>query len=296
MRIVRRTGMWALVAAALLAAGAVHAGSNPNGVVFRAVGWAAGEAEISGGQIKCEIPDIQGAIREGNFSFGLWNTYGLESLFFPDVNNPLGNPCGGWLQLQSNLVDQGLQLEQVNFRFAIAGAGRFRQFVPTRKRFPIACRDFRNATLFAGATMNPVNSMDANSSSGAPNVAFVQMLPMVSPQLLQCLRDQYAGLSTDTFVSLTLIIKATAVARSDSGQTYNSNVLRYTLTLRHTCGNGRIDDGELCDPNSTIDACSGYCNAGVCTVPQGRGCTTDAECAQGTCVAPDDPAECNCTY
>ena len=296
MRIVRRTGMWALVAAALLAAGAVHAGSNPNGVVFRAVGWAAGEAEISGGQIKCEIPDIQGAIREGNFSFGLWNTYGLESLFFPDVNNPLGNPCGGWLQLQSNLVDQGLQLEQVNFRFAIAGAGRFRQFVPTRKRFPIACRDFRNATLFAGATMNPVKSMDANSSSGAPNVAFVQMLPMVSPQLLQCLRDQYAGLSTDTFVSLTLIIKATAVARADSGQTYNSNVLRYTLTLRHTCGNGRIDDGELCDPNSTIDACSGYCNAGVCTVPQGRGCTTDAECAQGTCVAPDDPAECNCTY
>jgi len=296
MRIVGRTGMWALVAAVMLAAGSVHAGSNPNGIVFRAVGFAGGEAEISGGQIKCEIPDIQSAIREGNFSYGLWNTYGFESLFFPDTSNPFGNPCGGWIQLQSNLVDQGLQLEKVELRFAIAGAGRFRQFVPTRRRFPIACRDFRNYTLFAGATMNPVNSMTPNSSSGAPNVAFVQMLPMVSPQLLGCLRDQYAGLSTDLFVSLPLIVKAKAVARADSGEVYNSNTIRYTLTLRHTCGNGRIDDGEFCDPNSTIDACSGYCNAGVCTLPLGRGCVTDAECSQGTCVAPDDPAECSCTY
>ena len=62
------------------------------------------------------------------------------------------------------------------------------------------------------------------------------------------------------------------------------------------CGNGRIDDGEECDPQSTIDSCSGYCNAGACTVPAGKGCTTDAECSQGTCVAPDDPAECVCTF
>ena len=296
MRIVRRTGMWALVAAVMLTAGPVHAGNNPNGIVFRAVGFASGEAEISGGQIKCEIPDIQSAIRDGAFSYGLWNTYGVESLFFPDVNHPFANPCGGWLQLQSNLLEQGIALERVELRFAIPGAGRFRQFVPTRPRFPIACRDFRSSTLFVGAVLNPANGMNPNSTSGAPNVAFVQLLPMVSPQLLQCLRTQYAGLSTDLFVSLPLVIRATGVGRSDAGEVYRTNTARYTLTLRHTCGNGRVDDGEACDPNSTINTCSGYCNAGVCTLPLGRGCTTDAECAQGTCVAPDDPSECICTY
>jgi hypothetical protein len=295
MRIVRRTGLWALVAAWTLAAGPVHAGNNPNGIVFRAVGFAAGEAEISGGQIKCEIPDIQGAIRDGAFSFGLWNTFGVQSLTFPDVNHPFGNPCGGWLQLQSNLVEQGLSIERIEMRFAIPGAGRFRQFVPTRQRFPIACRDFRSATLYTGAVLSPSNGMNSNSSSGAPNVAFVHMLPMVTPQLLGCLRDQYAGLSTDLFVSLPLVIRATAVGRADSGEVYRANTARYTLTLRHTCGNGRVDDGEFCDPNAP-NTCSGYCNAGTCTLPRGKGCTTDAECAQGTCVAPDDPSECICTY
>jgi hypothetical protein len=278
-----------------MAAGIVHAGNNPNGIVFRAVGYSRGEAEISGGQIKCEIPDIQGAIRDTAFSFGLWNTFGVQSLFFPDINHPFGDPCGGWLQLQSNLQDQGLSLEKVEFRYTIPGAGRFRQFVPTRNKFPIACRDFRTATLFVGAVMNPVNSMNSNSSSGAPNVAFVQTLPMVSPQLLSCLRDQYAGLSTDLFDSLPLVIRATAVARSDAGEVYRANTTRYTLTLRHTCGNARVDDGEQCDPNAP-NTCAGYCNAGTCTLPQGKGCTTDAECARGTCVAPDDPSECICVF
>ena len=296
MRIVRRTGMWVLVAAVMLAAGAVQAGNNPNGIVFRAVGFAAGEAEISGSQIKCQIPDIQGAIREGLFSFGLWNTYGAQSLFYPDVNNPLGNPCGGWLQLQSSLLEQGIALEKVELRFAIPGAGRFRQFVPTRNRFPIACRDFRSATLFVGGVLGPSNGMIPGSGSGAPNVVFVQLLPMVTPQLLSCLREQYAGLSTDLFVSLPLDIKTTAVGRSDAGVIYRSNTIRYNLTLRHTCGNGRIDDGELCDPNSSFDSCNGYCNAGTCTLPLGKGCTTDAECAHGTCVAPDDPSECICIF
>ena len=295
MRIVRHTGMWALVAAAMLAAGPVHASNNPNGVVFRAVGFAAGESEISGGQIKCKIPDIDGAIRDGAFQYGLWNTYGFQSLSFPDVNQPFGNPCGGWLQVQNNLFNQAIQVERVEFRFAIPGAGRLRQFVPTRHRFPIACRDFRAATLFTGATLNPANSSQTISSSGAPNVAFMQMIPMVTPQLLHCLRSVYAGISTDMLVSLPLVIRATAVGRADSGDIYRSNTARYTLTLRHLCGNGRVDDGEDCDPMAP-DVCSGRCLAGACSIPAGAVCTVDSDCLQGTCVAPDDPSECICTY
>jgi hypothetical protein len=295
MRIVRRTWMWALVAAGMLAAGPVHASNNPNGIVFRAVGFASGEAEISGGQIKCKIPDVEGAIRDGAFQFGLWNTYGFQSLSFPDVNQPFANPCGGWLQVQNNLFNQSIVVERVEFRFAIPGAGRLRQFVPTRRRFPIACRDFRSATLFAGAVLNPPNSSDQNSVSGAPNVAFMQMIPMVTPQLLHCLRSVYAGISTDMLISVPLVIKATAVGRADSGETYRSNTARYTLTLRHTCGNGRVDDGEECDPNAP-DTCSGICDGTNCSLPVGRACTVDSDCLQGTCVAPDDPSECICTF
>lgn len=296
MRIVRRTGMWALVAAAMLAAGPAHASNNPNGVVFRAVGFAAGEAEISGGQIKCKIPDIDGAIRDGAFQFGLWNTYGFQSLSFPDVNQPFGNPCGGYLQVQNNLFGQAIVVERVELRFAIPGAGRLRQFVPTRRRFPIACRDFRAATLFTGAVLNPANSSQTISSSGAPNVAFMQMIPMVTPQLFHCLRSVYAGISTDMFVSLPLVIRATAVGRADSGDVYRSNTARYTLTLRHTCSNGRVDDGEACDPSAPVDNCDGRCVAGACTIPNGANCVTDGDCQQGTCVAPDDPSECTCAF
>jgi hypothetical protein len=295
MRIVRSTGMWALVAAAMLAAVPVHASNNPNGVVFRAVGFASGEAEISGGQIKCKIPDTDGAIRDTAFQFGLWNTYGFQSLSFPDVNQPFANPCGGYLQVQSNLIEQSIVVERVELKFAIPGAGRLRQFVPTRRKFPIACRDFRAATLYTGAALNPVGS-PGNSSSGAPNVAFMQMIPMVSPQLLSCLRSVYAGISTDMLVSLPLVIKATAVGRADSGDIYRSNTARYTLTLRHTCSNGRVDDGEQCDPNALVDLCDGRCVGGACTIPNGAACTTDGDCVQGTCVAPDDPSECTCSY
>jgi hypothetical protein len=35
----------------------------------------------------------------------------------------------------------------------------------------------------------------AGSGSGAPNVTFVQLLPLVSPDLLACLRAQYAWLA-----------------------------------------------------------------------------------------------------
>src|SRR4029453_14578937 len=94
----------------------------------------------------------------------------------------------------------------------------------------------------------PASSTDTNSSSGQANVAFLQLIPMVSPQLLHCLRSVYAGIYTDMFVSPPLVIRATAVGRADSGDVYRSNTARYTLTLRHTCGNGRVDDGEECDP------------------------------------------------
>lgn len=299
-----RNGRW-VVAAVLLAATcmvdvAQAGGNNPNGAAFRAVGWVKGRSTVSAGVITCEIPTITSAIFEGFFAIGMWNTYGAETLFYPDPNQPFANPCGGWLQMQNNLVDQALVLEHVRFKYAVRGANRFRSQVATRNNFPIACRQFRKEILYNGIRIDPVNAVGSSSNSGAPNVAFVQILPMVSPQLIHCLRDQYAALPTSLFASLPLVITATPVAFSDAGDRFIGNSIRYTLNLRHTCGNARVDDGEQCDPNAPT-TCVGFCKiqqgqtVGECSNDSQRGCRNDSDCI-GLCYDANQPTECVCVY
>ena len=138
-----------------------------------------GKAEISANTIRCEIPTNSSAIADSAFSMGLWNTMGVPTLQFPDPNNAFANPCGVWIQLQNNLIDQGIQIEKVKVTVKVAGARRFRQFVPTRKGVPIACRYLQKQTLFTGIRLNPVNSTQPVAGSGAPNVGFLQMLPLL---------------------------------------------------------------------------------------------------------------------
>ena len=296
-------GRWAIGAAVLawaLATGAARADNNPNGIVFRAVGWFAGKGEITTEAIKCEVPTVTTAIAEGLFSTGMWNTYGFKTTYFPDINSPFGNPCGGWIQLQNNLTDQAIQLDHIELRYKIPGARRFRGSVPTRNSFPIACREMRRDDAFVGAVVNPITSNQDQSVSGKPNVTFIQMLPLVTPQMIYCLRSQYAPLPPDTFVSLPLVIRATGVGQSDSGDEYRTNTISYHLTLRHTCGNGRVDDGEQCDPGAP-EVCFGFCAIpqgaanGTCSHDAKKLCRSDVDC-QGSCSPPNNPTECVCVY
>jgi hypothetical protein len=295
MRMLGHGAVVGMVLAGLLAVAPASADNNLNGLSFRAVGWVKGRAEIGEDQITCEIPTVSTSIVDGAFSMGLWNTFGIGTLYFPDPNHPFGNPCGGWIQLQNNLFDQGIQVTHVDLRYRIQGARRFRQFVPSFRKFPIACRELRREKIFLGTRINPANSND-DGPSGAPNVAFVEMLPMVTPQLFHCLRDQYAQLSTQIYVSLSLVIRARVYGVSDAGDNFVTNPILYNLTLRHTCGNGRIDDGESCDPSATADACgSAICDSGFCSLNPGRACTIDADCS-GVCLPSNDPMECSCVF
>jgi len=300
MRIVGRGMLVVAVLASLLDAGAARADNNPNGMAFRAVGFFQGTGQASSGTVTCSVPTVTSAIADGAFAMGLWNTYGFDTLFFPDTGNPFADPCGVFVQLQNNLIDQAIQVDHIALHYKIPGARRFRQFVPARDGFPIACRPLRNDTLFIGAVVNPVNSTFDQSGSGRPNVTFIQMLPFVSPQMINCLRAQYAPLSTDLFTSLSLVIRASVVGVSDTGDTFRANPIRYTLNLRHTCGNGRIDDGEQCDPNAP-STCLGHCiiqqgqTNGTCSANKDRLCLSEADC-QGVCSPPNNPTECVCVY
>ena len=295
MRIMRRGVVTAaLVLGMALGARMAAADNNPNGLAFRAAGWFKGKAEITATEIKCEIPTISAAIADGLFAMGLWNTFGRPNLFFPDANGPFSNPCGGWMQLQNNLINQAMVLDHVELRYKIAHAARFRGSVPTRNAFPVACRELRRDQVFASTLLNPINSTQDVSGSGAPNTAFVQIIPMVSTQMFTCLRSQYAPLSTDVLSSLALVIRATAVGFSDAGDTFRTNPISYTLNLRHTCGNGRLDDLEQCDPTTPFNSCYEDCLAGACA-QTGRPCVSSLDCP-GSCLTGNSPSECSCIF
>jgi len=284
----------AVVAGVMLAAGVAQA--NSDGLVLRAVGIYKGKEDITDEQIKCEIPTISSAINDSTNQTGLWNTYGAQTLFFPDRNNPFGDPCGGWLQVRNNMALQGINLDRVRVKLRIAGAKRFRDFVPTRNGFPTACRQFRNQSLFVGGRVDAFTNTDQSSGSGAPNVLFVQLLPIVSTDLIHCLRAQYAPLSTDVFVSFPLVARITVEGTADNGDHFRSNPIGYTVTLRHTCGNGRIDDGEFCDASSGANSCNvGPCNGSTCQGAASIACTTNADC-NGVCQPQGGPMECSCLF
>ena len=183
----------------------------------------------------------------------------------------------------------------MQIKMKIPGSRQFPGHVPTRKTWPLACKPFRRNTLDAGTRLDPVTAQTQPSNGGLPNVAFVQMLPMLSSQVLSCLRDQYAGIPTSVFTSLPVVFAIRATGTDDSGETWTTNTVRYTLTLRHTCGHGRVDDGEFCDPNAPNTCLLGACSdEGMCG-DTGIPCTSDADCV-GSCIAPDDPSECTCVY
>lgn len=304
MRIVRGR-IVAAVVAVMLVAGAAQAGDD--GLVLRSTGWYQGVASISEESVTCQIPSISSAFPDNTFVIGMSNTFGVETTHFPDFLNPFGDPCGGWVQVWNSMRSQGINLQKIVTKYKVArGNRRFGRtgLVPMRRNFPIACRDFRRQVLFLGTRLEPNNPFTSSSSnSGASNVAFVQVFPQYSADLLSCIRDNFGPLPTDAFTSLPLVAKSKVYGRADNGEKYRSNTIRYTLTLTHTCGNGRIDNFEECDPSVTgpggipVSQCTGsaLCVNSACVANPSRPCVMDGDCI-GVCGDQGTRTECACFY
>jgi hypothetical protein len=246
----------ATLAAVVVAAGGwaerVDAASNPNGMVFRAVGIFQGPSEEG----KCEVPTVGSAIVDvtnglcrdatvatsdtaafrcgggGDACVSDGDCAGepclptgvlYPTVMYPDRTSPFGNFCGGFLELQNNLINQGITVYRVNVRYRLGGQG-----------FPLLCRTERKFRIPVGTRLNPVNSADP-SPSGAANTAFMQLLPIFSPALLNCLRDPARG---DVSAPVVLIAKLRVLGLLDAGGRIVSNPLQYTLTLLPEGGGG----------------------------------------------------------
>jgi hypothetical protein len=247
---------------------------------------------------------VSGAFPDNTLTVGLNNTFGIETIHFPDSNNPFGNPCGGWVQLWNSMRNQGINVNKMRTKYRVGGARRFNGLVAQRRGFPLACRELRKQKLFLGTRLGPNNPFaPPSSNSGLPNVAFIQVFPQYSADLINCIRDEYASLPSAAFTSLPLIAKTKVYGIADNGDRFRSNTIRYTLTLQHVCGNGRIDNFEECDPTvagaggapATQCTFGAVCAGGECVRNPTRACASSADCI-GTCADQGARNECSCVY
>ena len=182
-------------------------GNNDQGIVFRAVSFVKGPASIDTDQIRCTEPTTQNAIIDSSFVIELDRTS-----FFPDENDPFGNPCGGYLALENHLSTQAVNVQEIVVAYEIPGAG----ITPPE-----------NSISF-GLRINSASSQD-ESSSGQPNLAYAKLLgQMIPEQMISWLEVNRNNLPGEPY-SMNAFFRAKG--QSDSGTRYTSNEIGYQFTI-----------------------------------------------------------------
>ncbi len=182
-------------------------GNNDQGIVFTATGVFRGPEAIEDGQIRCQEPTVQNAIIDTAFTLDISRT-----IDFPDRNNPLADPCGGYIGLQNNLATQSILVSEVAFHYEIPGAAIA---IPTH-------------SVSTGLRINSASST-AEASSGQSNLVFAEMVGQIIPAQMINFLNQNANLLPA--VPYTLNVFMMAQGQADSGANYTSNELGYTITI-----------------------------------------------------------------
>ncbi len=185
----------------LLAIGCGDSGDNDNGIAFRAAGFFQGTFNDG----RCTVPNATTAIADQS-----------NNLTLDAANVDSGYPagvffCRAYLWLENNLVRQAVVVDRLDFEYEIPGS---RLGLPSH-------------SSSVGIRINPSDST-APSPFGPTNVYIgLPEAQIVPASLVLFLRQNRQSLPE---LPYTMIVKMTAHARSDAGQGYVSNEIRYTIT------------------------------------------------------------------
>ena len=182
-------------------------GNNDQGIVFRAVSFVRGPESIDADQIRCTEPTTQNAIVDSSWVISL-----TQQSFYPNRNDPFGNPCGGYIALENNLATMAINVQEITVEYEIPGAG----ITPPE-----------NSISF-GLRINPTTSLD-ESSSGQVNLVYSQLVGQMLPEQMITWLDQNQNVLPSTPYSMNAFFRARGQA--DNGTRYTTNEIGYQFTI-----------------------------------------------------------------
>jgi len=182
-------------------------GNNDQGIVFRAVGFVRGPESIDSDQIRCTEPTTQNFIVDSSWVFDV-----DTQRYFPDRNDPFGDPCGGFITLENNLSVMAMNVQEITVRYEIPGAGIS---IP------------ENSISF-GVRINPTTSTD-EVSSGQVNLVYAQLVGQMLPEQFVTFLEQNQNSLPATPYSMSAFFRARGQA--DNGIRYTTNEISYQFTI-----------------------------------------------------------------
>lgn len=204
MGTVRRIISCALFAG-LICTGCGSSGDNDQGVSFRAVGLFTGDLS----EDKCTAPTTDKAIADAGLSLALADP--RLDLGYPSAADAF-MVCHGYIWLQNDLNKQAIVVDRIDYTYEVPGA---RISIPANSA-PVGFR------------INPADSPEGTQNPfGQVNVFLGHLTgQLVPPQIISFLRQNQPSLPELPYV---MIVHITARGRSDNGDVFVSNEIRYTI-------------------------------------------------------------------
>ena len=191
----------------LAGCGGGGAGNNNQGIVFRATGFVRGLESIQAGRISCTEPNVQSAVIDQAFTLSIGTV-----LDFPNRNDPLANPCGGYIGLQNNLDTMSMNVQEISVRYEIPGAAIE---IPTH-------------SISFGQTIPPALS-DSETPTGEPNLIYAELVGQMVPRNIIVFLNQNVNLLPATPYLMNAFFLARGQA--DNGDQFQSNEIGYQFTI-----------------------------------------------------------------
>ena len=203
-----RPRVWmAVVVAGLLGSACGSGGSQTDGLVLDATGIWRGPESISGSTITCTEVSVSNAIVDNAFTI-----YLNLVRAFPDRNNALADPCGGYLGVENNLTELAMNVRTIDVRYEVVGSD-------------VAIPSHQIATGF----QIPSASSTVATTSGQPNLVYAEMVAQFVPAMvLDFLREREGQLPEMPYQ---LNAYARATGQSEAGKQYRSGEVGYTFTI-----------------------------------------------------------------